>query len=286
MNKDLFSYLNELLGVEWPGVRRLSGGDVSQLYVLTTTDVIHVLKVQEGANAHELLTSEKEGLDFIKSTNTILTPEVRMLDQHDDFSFLLLEYIDARRPESGDFILFGRQLAAYHNYSCDHFGWPRDNFIGSLQQSNEKHDTWSEFYLHERIIPQLRMAADDGRLSPAEIPSAEKWEILLDHLLPDVSPSPLHGDLWSGNFLIRKDGSPVLIDPSIYKGHSEIDLAMSRLFGGFGPAFYESYRAVRKPDPGEVERVEIYQLYYLLVHLNMFGNSYKQAVMRILKKLF
>ncbi|MCL4121625.1 UNVERIFIED_CONTAM: hypothetical protein GTU68_031138 [Idotea baltica] len=233
-----------------------------------------------------MLACEKEGLDFIKSTNTISTPEVLALDQFDIYPFLLLEYIDAKPAEDSDFITLGRQLGEFHNKAGLSFGGIQNNFIGSLPQSNQTYSEWQPFYLWERLIPQLRTAVDAGHLPPAEIPNEEKWDPLFDQLLPEVLPSPLHGDLWSGNFLIQKDGSPFLIDPSTYYGHSEVDLAMSQLFGGFGPGFYESYREVVEPNEGEEERIKLYQLYYLLVHLNMFGLTYKPSVMGIIKDFF
>lgn len=286
MNIDLLVHVTKLLGTELLNVNRLSGGDVGQLYLIDTSDCKYVLKMQSGAHADAMLSAEKEGLEFIHRTNTLLTPKVRMLDRYDDSAFLLLEYIEVKDPEDEDFISFGRQLAEFHNCSGDQFGWSHHNFIGLLRQSNKQHLKWGDFYLSERIVPQMRYAVDHGWLSAAESPEEEKWDSLCANLLPDILPSLLHGDLWSGNFLIRKDGIPFLIDPAVYYGHSEIDLAMSKLFGGFPSVFYDAYYEVRKSDPGEAEREALYQLYFLLVHLNMFGKAYKQSVLGILDKFF
>ena len=181
---------------------------------------------------------------------------------------------------------FGEKLAKFHQKRGDVFGWDRHNFIGSLPQSNSKKTSWNVFYTEERLMPQLQLAIDKGMLSKQEAPDRDKMVSVLGELFKGVEPSLLHGDLWSGNYLINTDGVPYLIDPAVYWGHSEVDIAMSRLFGGFGASFYSSYDGLRPPDKASEDRMHIYQLYYLLVHLNLFGRSYYSSVTHILKQYF
>ncbi len=181
---------------------------------------------------------------------------------------------------------FGQQLGHLHKISTSQFGWDSDNFIGSLHQSNKTHDTWPDFYVSERLLPQLQLTVDQGLLSVGDVPSEHTMLSVMATLCPQVKPSLLHGDLWSGNYLISKDGIPYLIDPAVYRGHSEIDIAMSKLFGGFGASFYQVYNEVIPADNFSNDRIKIYQLYYLLVHLNLFGRSYYSGVKAILKSYF
>jgi fructosamine-3-kinase len=195
-----------------------------------------------------------------------------------------MEYIPSRSARPEDLARLGEQLAALHQCTADTFGWEHDNFIGSLPQPNRSRPDWPSFYARERLWPQLRMARRAGLLTIAETPELPAIEAVCRDLLPTARPALLHGDLWGGNYLIAHTGDPVLIDPATYYGHGEVDLAMSRLFGGFGPSFYAAYEAVRPTPAGGEDRNELYQLYYLLVHLNLFGSSYYSGVNRILRR--
>ena len=173
-----------------------------------------------------------------------------------------------------------------HQHSSEFFGWDTNNYIGSLPQRNTKDQSWVMFYIEQRLSPQFDMARTQGLLSEGEIPSVDKMKKVLGEILSDVKPSLLHGDLWGGNYLISAKGIPYLIDPAVYYGHSEVDIAMSQLFGGFSSAFYDSYERVMPLDKLSEDRIKIYQLYYLLVHLNLFGRSYFSSVNAILKSYF
>ena len=173
-----------------------------------------------------------------------------------------------------------------HQHTSDTFGLDQDNFIGRLPQRNTRHKNWTDFYTYERLWPQLELAKRKGLLKDNEYPKSEHIKNQLNYLFENVKPTLLHGDLWSGNYLISKDGTPYLIDPAAYFGHHEIDIAMSKLFGGFGDTFYSAYLNHVPTDKFTSARIEIYQLYYLLVHLNMFGNSYYGSVISILKTYF
>ncbi|NLZ95928.1 MAG: fructosamine kinase family protein, partial [Bacteroidales bacterium] len=167
------------------------------------------------------------------------------------------------------------------------FGFSSDNFIGALHQANKQHADWPNFYWHERIMPQLKLAKQSKMLKATEIISEQISISVFEELLGEnVKPSMLHGDLWAGNYLIDKNGAPYLIDPATYWGHSMVDIAMSKLFGGFGNEFYIAYHNMIPKTDNYIAQVDLYQLYFLLVHLNMFGRSYYDGVADILKRYF
>jgi fructosamine-3-kinase len=198
-----------------------------------------------------------------------------------------MEFIESKNPNEKDMDAFGHQLAQMHSYvGGESFGWDWDNFIGTLPQSNNKHRDWASFFVFERLLPQLKLSDERKLLSSDEIPSENTLLERCLRFFPRVRPALLHGDLWSGNYLISVQGDPYLIDPSVYFGDADVDLAMTRLFGGFSSRFYNAYREHIPIESFENERVDIYQLYYLLVHLNLFGKSYYPSVARVLKTYF
>ena len=230
--------------------------------------------------------AESNGLNAIRNTGVIKAPEVYYCEPWREGAFLIMEFLEAKMPTETELAQLGKQLATLHQQSNNSFGWECDNFIGSLPQSNTKNSEWSSFYVKERLVPQLELAVSQGMLSDKEMPSDEKMMEVLGELFAGSKPSLLHGDLWNGNYLICSDGTPCLIDPAVYFGHSEVDIAMSRLFGGFGPAFYRAYESIIPQDHFSDDRIRVYQLYYLLVHLNLFGRSYYSGVTSILKHYF
>lgn len=284
--KALLDYISSSLGKEFVHVQSLSGGDISSAYLLETTTEKFFLKINSAPFALEMFQAEKLGLLAIRATDTIAVPSVYLVDEHGGVAFLLMEFVESKRPDSTDFHLLGGQLARFHQSVNVDFGFTSDGFIGSLSQSNKPHSNWAEFYWQERIYPQLKRALDARLISNRELPSEHVAMDVFQCFFGDVTPVLLHGDLWGGNFLISTDGTPYLIDPAVYYGHSMVDIAMTKLFGGFGAEFYESYYEVI-PKPAHYEElVELYQLYYLLVHLNLFGSGYYSGVASILKRYF
>ena len=200
---------------------------------------------------------------------------------------MLMDYIESKPASSDNYKALGTQLAHLHLNTQNTFGFASNNFIGSLLQSNNSHAEWAEFYWCERIAPQLRLAEQKNLLRATEIPSVQiAISVFKDLLGNDIKPSLLHGDLWSGNYLIALDGTPYLIDPAIYYGHSMVDIAMSKLFGGFGDEFNSSYHEVIQKTNNYDAQIDLYQLYFLLVHLNIFGSSYYVSVSSILNNYF
>lgn len=286
MQPDFLDYISQIIGERIISFSALSGGDISEVYKLTTKNNQFIVKAHNGKLAHDMLSAEKLGLECIAKTASIKTPEVYHIGTYQTNNFLVMQYIPTKNPNEKDYDVLGQQLAALHQVSNLYFGFESDNYIGSLVQSNQKYLDWTTFYIKERIIPQLDLALQNTFLSKQETPNFESLVRVCNNLFPDIKPNLLHGDLWGGNFLIAENGIPYLIDPAVYYGHSEVDLAMSRLFGGFSTSFYNAYSSINSEQPGGQERNDLYQLYYLLVHLNLIGTSYYTGVKRILQKYF
>lgn len=286
MKPELKDSIGLLLGTKINKCLPVSGGDISRAFVLYTATDRVFCKINSSSTARAMFEAEADGLKAISKTRTLKTPNVYELAELEKGACLLMEYVPSKGPDSTDLETFGAQLATMHQADSTYFGWENSNFIGSLPQSNQKHDNWISFYINERLIPQFQLAINQKLLAKDEIPRIEKLQSVISSYCSDVNPSLLHGDLWGGNYLIGENGAPYLIDPAIYFGHSEIDISMSRLFGGFGSAFYEAYFDINPAQPGESNRMAIYQLYYLLVHLNLFGRSYYQSVKNIINTHF
>lgn len=286
MHNKVFSYISDKFSDTIKSTQPVIGGDVSYAYQVETNNGRFLVKVNGKPFAMKMFEAEQKGLNAIRNTNTISVPEVYMVDSVDDNALIVMDYIENRRPTPQDYEKFGEELAKLHSVTNDKFGFDFDNFIGGLEQINNKHDSWLEFYWEERLYPQFQMAKKRGLLKNDEIPTKEQTLALLSKFNEDVKPSLLHGDLWGGNYLISTDGDPYLIDPAVYFGHSMVDIAMSRLFGKFGDEFYKSYHSIITMSNNYEDEISLYQLYYLLVHLNLFGKGYYTSVSEILKRYF
>lgn len=286
MTENFQAYLSEILRNNITKITSVHGGDISDAYRLDTSKNSYFLKCHSGAKALKMFKAEAKGLKLISESNSIKSPEVITADSYDSLSFLLMEFIPSRAPSSGDLRALGKQLAELHRCTADTFGLDHNNNIGRLPQSNFQHKTWRSFYTYERLLPQLDMARTKGLLQDADCPSPDHILRVLETFFTNVKPSLLHGDLWSGNYLISENGVPYLIDPAVYYGDGLVDIAMSKLFGGFSTSFYEAYHEVHPKAETYAERIDLYQLYYLLVHLNMFGSSYRPGVTQILSRYF
>ncbi|MEJ2678585.1 MAG: fructosamine kinase family protein [Gemmatimonadota bacterium] len=267
------------------GAARVGGGCVSPV-ARVETDESDVFFLKWGAVETSqdappgMLASEADALDALAAGRHVRVPQViAVQDTGSGAPWLLLEWLEPGPPGPGTWRSLGAGLASLHRNLADMFGWSRDNFIGPLHQANAASASWAEFWSTRRLEPQLRSAVDAGYLEE-ERPRFDRLFHDLDDLLGGVTePSLLHGDLWNGNVHIVHDGTPALVDPSVYHGHREVDLAMSELFGGFGRDFYEAYEEAWPVDPAYRERRRaVYQLYYLLVHVNLFGGSYVASV--------
>ncbi|MEO1031374.1 MAG: fructosamine kinase family protein [Bacteroidota bacterium] len=287
LDERLKSHIERVLNVPIISAIVLSGGDTASVLKLDTSDGLsYVLKYGRSNITQNSFAAEANGFDLISKTNTIATPRIIDFGLHGDMAYILMAHIASKSPGPEDFYKLGVQLSKLHKHNGEAFGLEHDNFIGSLLQKNEPSENWTTFYSEQRLGFQLKLALKKGLLNPSEIPLPQDIESTLESFCHTIKPTLLHGDLWSGNFIIAEDGVPYLIDPAVYYGHSEVDIAMSKLFGGFHPAFYKAYHNNQPITDYYNERIELYQLYYLLVHLNIFGRSYYGSVKRILKSYF
>ena len=284
--KALSNYISDTFAEKILSFKPVSGGDISSAYRVDTEKGKYFLKVNNAPFAPDMFRAEQKGLQAIEKTKTITVPQVHLVDSIEGQAFLRMDYVESKRPDASDYQRLGAQLAQLHQCSQADFGFISDNFIGSLHQQNNLHSDWSIFYWFERILPQLQLALKSGLIQPNMIPEEAKAISLFREISCDVKPSLLHGDLWGGNYLIATDGTPYLIDPAAYFGHSMVDIAMSRLFGGFGASFYDAYHDIIPKSTHYDVQIELYQLYYLLVHLNLFGSGYYSSVASILKRFF
>ena len=264
--------------------RSVGGGSINDAYRLDTTAGTYFVKTNQADRFPSMFEAEADGLRRLREVSAILTPELISTGELDDITYLLMEWVESGPRRSNYWEQFGRELAAVHRNSADHFGLERDNYIGSLPQSNTLHDQWSGFFIHCRMEPQVKMARDQNRLGMGDVLRFERLYGRLGALLPKEPPALLHGDLWSGNFLTGPDGGPVLIDPAVYFGHREMDIAMTRLFGGFDAEFYTSYNEAWPMERGWEDRMDLCNLYPLLVHVNLFGGGYRAQVEAILRR--
>jgi protein-ribulosamine 3-kinase len=228
--------------------------------------------------------AEAKGLHILGASETLRIPEVIHVGEEGSFQYLLLEYIDDGRRSPDFWESFGRGLAKMHKHSAPRFGLDHNNFIGSLPQDNRESGSWIEFFIERRLRSQLAIALQNNGLNKSAASDFDKLFAKLNSLLPDERPSLLHGDLWGGNLMIADNGEACLIDPAVYYGHREVDLAMTQLFGGFDSVFFESYNEEFPLLPGYRERLDLYNLYPLLVHVNLFGGGYAAQVMSVLRR--
>jgi fructosamine-3-kinase len=284
MTPELRRAIAARLGREVSASRDLHGGDIHSAFrvELQGGDLLFV-KSSAGA-PRGMFTEEARGLDWLRAAEALRIPAVVAVgDDAEGPRFLALEYLEPGRHESAFDEKLGRGLAALHRAGARTFGFDHDNYIGSLPQSNRAHATWAAFYREERILPLVQRAIDRGALARG---ARAKFDRLFDRLEalvgPTEPPARLHGDLWGGNLHADERGEPCLIDPAVYGGHREVDLAMMRLFGGFGARVFAAYDEAWPLADGHERRVALYQLYPLLVHVNLFGGGYADSSMRAL----
>ena len=274
--------------------RPVYGGDINEAFCLSLSDGTAVFMKCNAPSNLSFFEAEAKGLEALRKTGTIGVPKPLAIgtDRRKSISFLLMEYLEAAPKVKGYWEVFGRELAALHQADCRgfadadnglSFGFTSDNYIGASVQINTPKKNWISFFRDCRMFPQIRMAErylDSGM--------RKKCMKLLEHLESYLAepefPSLIHGDLWSGNAVCGPDGQAWILDPAAYVGHFEAELAMTELFGSNPASFYEAYHEVNRIDSGYRDRRDLYNLYHLINHLNLFGGSYLSSVQRILNR--
>ena len=267
--------------------RPLAGGDINEAYEAGLADGRAVFVKCNATAPNDMFVAEAHGLEWLAQAKALRVPAVLAASGADQLTpFLALELVrPAQRARDFDERL-GHGLAALHRHGAEAFGLDHDNYIGRLPQKNTFAVNWPEFYRVRRLGAQLKAAVDAGLATTRMRRSFERLLAQLETLCgPPEPPARLHGDLWGGNLITDELGEPCLIDPAVYGGHREIDLAMMKLFGGFGPRVFAAYKEAFPLADGYRERVALYQLYPLMVHVNLFGGGYVPQVEAALARL-
>ena len=269
------------LGLEILAAHELGGGCIHRAMRLETSDGMLFCKFNQADQAANFA-AEAEGLSRLAKSQTLRVPEVRSRLRGGEHAALLLEFIDTGSECPEFWETLGTGLAALHRCSSAAFGLDQDNFIGSLPQANGWEADFDQFWLSRRLQPLLERAWP--QLDDRDRLQASRLLDKLSDLLVAEAPALLHGDLWRGNLMTDAQGQPCLIDPAVHFGHREAELAFTRLFGGFAPAFYACYQDEFPLLDGWRERVDLFNLYPLLVHLVLFGPSYLRQVQAVLRR--
>ncbi|MFN4763867.1 fructosamine kinase family protein [Gillisia sp. Q332] len=279
--KAIFDQLAEKNNFQIANFTRLSGGSINDVFLITSlSSEKFVIKLNSSHKFPGMFDAEKAGLEILKKAKNIDVPKAFDVGEFKSKAYLLLEYKAPANPTENFWELFGKHLAGLHKNTALKFGLANDNYIGSLSQQNNFCTTSAEFYISQRLEPQLKLAKDKNY----DLGISGNFFRNISEIIPQEPPSLIHGDLWNGNYLVNSSGHPCLIDPAIAYAPREMDLAMMQLFGGFDQQVFESYQSEFPLSNGFEERIPIWQLYYLLVHLNLFGSGYKSAVMDMIKR--
>lgn len=258
-----------------------SGGDINNASIIKLSDGESLFLKWNSSAPDHMFETESKGLKILSDANTdLVIPEVVEVGKN----FLLLSLLIPGSGNSGSAYGFGTELAKLHQHSFETFGLNHDNFIGKLPQRNHQRQNWADFFVSERIEPQIKVGIQTGKFESDLIPIVDVLHKTVQDLFPNEQPALLHGDLWSGNYMFTKSGAASIYDPAVYYGHREMDIAMTRLFGGFSSDFYEGYNLEYALADGFEDRIEVCNLYPVLVHANLFGGGYVRRANEILRQ--
>jgi protein-ribulosamine 3-kinase len=262
----------------------VGGGSINHSYRITSGKETFFCKINQLAALPDLFETERQGLELLAQQQVIRVPQVVASGNNGEHQVLILEWIEQGLQTNAFWSHFGEQLAALHHIQRKQFGLATDNYMGALPQSNQPTDTWTDFFIHQRLQPQVKLAVSRQLLEPAHVQQFEKLYQQLGNLFAPEPAVLLHGDLWSGNFLCDASENPVLIDPAVYYGHRSVDMAMTTLFGGFDSLFYERYNYHYPLPVNYRQQWEVCNLYPLLIHLNLFGKSYLADIVHTIRR--
>lgn len=264
-------------------IKPIKGGSINEAFYVRTDDAQYFMKYHANA-PKDFFKSEAIGLRLIKETNTVSVPNYLSYSDQEGSSFLLLEWIDGEANEHTE-VTLGRKVAKLHKCFGRMHGFRNDTYIGLLPQPNKLLPNWLEYFRTYRLQSQIDQGIEKGVITGERETKLAKLLERLDEWVPTfVEPSHLHGDLYSGNWIVGQGGEPFLVDPSFLYGDRQFDMAFTELFGGFSEGFYNAYNEVF-PFRDDYEDVKpLYQLYYLLAHLNLFGEQYGERVDEIIHR--
>ncbi len=264
-------------------ISHLGGGCINETVKLLGTDGTAWFLKSNAAADTTMFAAEFEGLKALTATNTLRVPQPLCFGKAEGQAWFAMEFLPLSDARAGSQEQLGRQLAELHRISQPHFGWHRDNTIGSTPQRNPRADDWIAFWREHRLGYQLELARKRG----ASFSGADQLLDRLDEFFREYEPQPslLHGDLWSGNVGFLVDGTPVVFDPACYFGDREAEFGIIEMFGGFTDEFYRGYNSVWLLDQGFQRRLPLYELYHALNHFNLFGASYATSCQRLMDQL-
>jgi fructosamine-3-kinase len=274
----LKTHLEEQFKFKIASAQPMSGGDINAVYLLSTQENAFVLKVNKAERFPRMFEKEANGLKALEDTKAIDVPEVLGFGDCKSNTYLLMEHKASCTIKTGFWERFGEQLATMHKNTRLNFGFDEDNYIGSLLQNNQPEDSASAFYIQQRLMPQFKMAIDNGY----EFKHLDTFYKQVERLIPNEPPALIHGDLWSGNYLVNQNSEPCLIDPAVAFASREMDLAMMKLSGGFDEVLFKAYNEVFPLEHAWEDRISLWQLYYILVHVNLFGGHYYSRAKEIM----
>ena len=261
-----------------------SGGCINSAFRLSDASRSYFIKTNR-ADRLDMFEAEALGLNALADSGTIRVPRAVCTGQTDGLAFIATEYVELGRARGDGWRIAGTQLATLHQTRSEHFGWDIDNTIGATPQPNRRTGDWIAFWRDQRLGHQLMLARRNGHgghLQDLGEKLLQRFPALIDH---GPQPSLMHGDLWGGNMAFDSAGNPVIYDPATYYGDREAELAMTELFGGFGADFYAAYEAMWPLDSGYRVRKQLYNLYHVLNHLNLFGGGYGSQAERMMQQL-
>ncbi|WP_019037689.1 fructosamine kinase family protein [Psychroflexus tropicus] len=277
---DFQAHLEARFGAKFILSEILTGGDINSVFRLKSQHLSYVLKLNEAELYPDLFQKEANGLKELTTSKTIDVPKVFGYGEFDTQTYLLIEYKRSGIKKEGFWEDFGHQLADLHKMSQSTFGFKENNFIGSLPQFNEPEQTAADFLIQQRLKPQFQKAQQLGY----DFEPLDAFFKTIKPLIPEESPALIHGDLWSGNYLINSKNQPCLIDPAVAYAPREMDLAMMKLFGGFDDKLFQAYHESFPLQSNMKNRIPLWQLYYVLVHVNLFGGGYYRQAQDIINR--
>lgn len=285
MWEEIAAQIGQALGhmVELGTPSSVGGGCINAAYRLPSSHGDFFVKLNDETQQY-MFEAEAEGLLEMAQSQSVRVPRPLCWGHAEGQAFLVMEALELGGQV--DMVVFGRQLAQMHQCHAAQYGWHRDNTIGSTPQVNTQGLDWIAFWAEHRLGFQLDLAGERGANRPLLI-GGDRLRSRLDGFFPGYTPKPslLHGDLWSGNYAGNERGEAVIFDPAVYYGDREADLAMTELFGGFSAAFYQGYNEAWALDPGYAVRKNLYNLYHILNHFNLFGGGYGRQAERMCEQL-
>lgn len=263
----------------------VTGGSINEAYQLQTSEGSFFMKKNDGIKFPKMFQKEAEGLELLKANCPLHIPEIVLETEIGSEAILIMEFIELKAIEKNEQaeLSLATGLAELHKSTHEWYGLNHDNFMGSLIQENRFRESMSDFWINNRLKPQVKLAYDNGKFSKNDLQDIERIYARVGEIIPQEASALVHGDLWSGNFMVNPEGKACIFDPAVSYSHREVDLAMSRMFNALSTRFYEAYNEAAPLSPDWEKRVDFWNLYPYLVHVNLFGASYLASSRSIIR---